>query len=118
VTTERHFDAEAGSRKRSLALLGVLGVLLAAVWWPGCKRYPEVSSREGLELMRALYTACSSRSEERLAKVERALEESERTGKVTPKEAKAFRSVIATARQGDWDSAASESFRFARDQVR
>jgi hypothetical protein len=98
-------------------LLTVLVAGLAVVWWPGCRKYPEVTSPRSLTLMRALYTACSSRSPERLAKVERGVAESGGET-MTDRERAAFRSIIEQARGGDWEGAERAAFRFAQDQVR
>jgi hypothetical protein len=112
-------DTDDGRRfDRRHALLAVLVAGLALVWWPGCRKYPEVTSPRSLTLMRALYTACSSRSPERLAKVERGVEDAAGGGAMTDSERAAFRSIIEQARGGDWEGAERAAFRFAQDQVR
>ncbi|HMP61361.1 MAG TPA: hypothetical protein PKD86_18630, partial [Gemmatales bacterium] len=84
----------------------------------GCKRYPEVQSPEGLRLIKALYTACSSQSKERLAKVARAVSQAREQGKVSAAEADALDAIITQAEAGDWRGAADASWAFAQDQVR
>jgi hypothetical protein len=112
---------EASSGRRLLGLSGIGVVLLAAlvfVWWPGCRQYPEVSSKEALQLVKLLYAACNTRDADRLAKVEARLEHVEAAGKLTPQEGQAFRAIIELARAGDWEQATRSSFKFAQDQIR
>ena len=74
MITDRDEDAPGNSRPRWL--LGVAGVMAAAcavVWWPGCRQYPAVSSRESLQMMKLLYTACNTKDPTRLEKVEQGL---------------------------------------------
>jgi hypothetical protein len=91
---------------------------LVLVWWPGCRQYPEVSSKEALTLLKQLYTACNTRDPARLSRVEQRVEKVAREGKLTPKEQDAFRRILARAKAGDWKQAEQASFRFAQDQVR
>jgi hypothetical protein len=81
-------------------------------------RHPEVSSAESLTLLRALYTACSSKNPERLEKVEQEVNRTQSAGKLTDEELESFQAIIAQAREGAWDEAARESYRFAEAQVR
>lgn len=103
---------------RLLVLLGVVAVPLAVVWWPGCRTYPELTSREGMGLMKLLYTACNTRDPVRLGKVEQGVEKAAGEGKLTDREREAFREIIGMARAGDWERAEKASFKFAQDQVR
>lgn len=97
---------------------GVLAAAVFIVWlWNG-KAYPETTSPEGLKLIRALYTACSSRSERRLSQVERSLLAIDSAGKLTAAERAAFESIIEHARTGNWEQASADSYQFAQDQVR
>jgi hypothetical protein len=90
---------------------------LLNMWWPGCRQYPAVSSRESLLLMRLLNTACNTRDEKRLAEVDRRLAELERQGRVTPAEKAGFDRIIGMAKAGDWEDAEKAAFKFAQDQV-
>lgn len=109
---------------KSAAIIGigtVVAVLLIVallLWWRSSPAYPEVSSPESLQLMRALYTACSSQNSTRLSEVERKVSEAEKGHLLVDAERNAFTSIIALARQGDWQSAAARSYRFAKDQIR
>lgn len=97
--------------------LGLFFALAVAIWWLASTTYPKTSTPESLQLMRALYTACSSKNETRLAKVEQSLAEAFRTQQVTDNERIAFESIIDVAKKGDWKQAAQDSYRFAADQL-
>lgn len=110
-----------GESSTSFYWWGGIGVLLMAAilgWWRSGEEYPAVSSPESLHLMRALYTACSSRNDARLATVEENVGGAMARGLLDEAEYQAFEKIIALARSGDWPSATSESYRFAQDQVR
>ena len=101
--------------------MGFAGVVIFAalvVWLRSGREFPEVSHPEGLHLMRALYTACSSQNAERLSLVERKVTEAADEGVLTEVESVAFREIIARAQSADWADAAAKSYQFARDQVR
>jgi hypothetical protein len=100
-----------------IGVLALLTILLVIVWWPGCRYYPTVTSREGMQLMKLLYAACNTRDELRLTKVEEGVEKLTNEGKLTPSEREAFDKIIATAKAGDWKAAEKACFRFAQDQV-
>ena len=120
MATNRDADADAPDRRRLLWMLGIGGALLvplAVVWWPGCRQYPAVSSRESLALMRLVYSACNTKDPARLAQAERRLAELDRQGKVTPEEKAGFDRIIGTAKAGKWEDAEKASFKFAQDQV-
>ena len=113
-------QADDPKRRRLYWLLGAAGVLLiplAAIWWPGCRQYPPVSSKESLTLMKLLYAACNTRDDKRLAEVERRLAELERDGKVGPEEKAGYDRIIGLARAGKWEDAERGAFKFAQDQV-
>jgi len=120
VTSNPPDDDNVPDRRRVWRLLGVAGLLavpLLVIWWPGCRQYPPVSSRESLSLMRLLYTACNTRDEKRLAEVEKGVEKLTREGKMSPEERVGFDKIIGMARAGDWQRAEQSSFKFAQDQV-
>ena len=91
---------------------------LLAVAALGCREYPTVSSRQSLELIKQLYTACNTRNSARLEACRQKVEHLAKEGSVTPSEEKAFKRILELAGQGDWDTAQSESLQYARDQVR
>lgn len=110
-------DAPRSSARWLVGVLALLTVALLAVWWPGCRQYPPVSSKESLALMKLLYAACNTRDEKRLTEVERRLADLERTGKVGPEEKGGYDRIIGLARGGDWAGAEDAAFKFAQDQV-
>jgi len=101
-----------------IALLVVLAIASAYVWWPRWKVYPEVSSRESLQLMKLLYSACNTKDTTRLNKVETDLKKLIAQGKVSEVEQTAYIKIITMAKEGNWKEAEAASFRFAEDQVR
>ena len=106
--------------KRVRWLGGIAAVLLAplvVIWWPGCRQYSPVTSREALGLMQLLYTACNTKDPARLAKVETGIGKLTREGKMTPDERDGFDRIIAMAKANDWSRAEAAAFKFAQDQV-
>jgi len=100
-----------------LGALLLLALPLLVVWWPGCRQYPPVSSKESLELMKLLYSACNTKDEKRIAKVEEGIEKLTREGKMAPAERESFDKIIGLARAGNWEKAEEAAFKFAQDQV-
>lgn len=111
-------DLAAQRWRRLLILLGVLLIPALVLYWPGCKQYPEVTSKEALSLMKLLYAACNTQDTARLTRVEQGVAKAVREGKMSDREQEAFRRVIDLARGGDWKGAEKASFRFAQDQIR
>lgn len=101
----------------AVGLVGFVGIALGILAWSGCRQYPTVSSRESMNLVKSLYTACNTRDSERLSKVEQKLDMLVREDKVTPAEQAAFRRIISLAQAGDWASAERAAHRFAQDQI-
>jgi len=77
-----------------------------------------VTSPESLSLIKQLYTACNRHDAEGIDVFEQAVATAEHAGQVSSAESSAFRSIVATARAGNWEQATRDSFRFAEDQVR
>jgi hypothetical protein len=98
--------------------LAVLIVVLLTLWLPGWRTYPEATSRESLDLIKALYSATSAQNEEWLARVETEIAEAAEEGKMSPRERDAFDRITATARSGEWSAAQQASLRFAEEQLR
>lgn len=111
--------AESGPTISHWAMGGacLVAVAVAAWSWFG-KSYPETTSADGLKLIRALYTACSSRNEARLSRVEKEVAKLDTQGKLSEAERAAFGSIIEQAQTGDWETAIDQSYQFAQDQVR
>jgi len=119
VTTDRD-DNERPGRRRLGKLIGLAGILLVpllVIWWPGCRQYPPVSTRESLALMKLLYSACNTRDEVRLARVEQGVDKLTREGRIGPAEQKSFTSIIDMGKAGDWEKAEKAAYKFAQDQV-
>lgn len=107
-------------RARRSLLIGMASVLIMAsivVWWPGCRRYPPVSSAESLANMKLLYSACNMKSIKTVEDVERRVETLHSAGRMTLEELIGFQKIIALAKSGQWQKAEDEAFRFAQDQV-
>ena len=112
--------ADEPTRARLRWLVGALGLLavpLVIVWWPGCRQYPPVTSREALTVLRLLNTACNTRDPQRLAEAERRIADLDRRGKLSAKEKAAFEKIVARARAGEWEAAEAAAFKMAQDQV-
>jgi len=97
--------------------MGLLSIPLTIIWWPGCRQYPAISSKESLKLMKMPHTACNTRDKKRLTEVERRLVELAQEGKLTPQEKASYDQITAMARAGGWRRAEKSAFRFAQDQV-
>ena len=111
-------DESGGSRRRWLVgAMVILAIPLAVIWWPGCRQYPPVSSKESLELMKLLYSACNTKDEKRLAEVEKGVEQLTREGKMKPAEREGFDKISRMARAGKWEQAEDAAYKFAQDQV-
>lgn len=113
-------EVDAPDRRRLFWLGGAAGVLLIpllVIWWPGCRQYPPVSSRESLKLLQLLNTACNTRDQARLAQVEKRLSELEQQGKLTAQEKAGYVRIIGEARAGKWEDAEKAAFKMAEDQL-
>lgn len=84
----------------------------------GCGSYPKVTSRESLDFIKQVYTACNTRNAKRLMACEMQLETLSRSGKISNEEMVAFGKVIELAKNEDWDEAQNQALKFAKDQVR
>ena len=84
----------------------------------GCREHPRVTSRESLDLIKQVYTACNTRNPERLSKCKVAVDELNSRGDLSPAELQSFKEILQRAEAGEWEAAQAESLQFARDQVR
>jgi hypothetical protein len=119
TTTNRtiYDDSSRSNLLWPLALLAVLLVVLAIMYWPRGHKYPPATSREAYIIMDALHTACNTKNSASLAKIEAWIDRDKAGGKLGPGEEAAFASIIATAHAGGWSEADREAVRFSRDQV-
>lgn len=93
----------------------ILGVVaFYAYWW---WMRPPVVEHDNLKYIQLLWTAVSSRNEEWLKGVERAVLQRHHAGEMSDSELRHFESIIETAQTGDWESANRESFAFAEAQL-
>lgn len=107
--------------KISKLLLPILGVILigAAIMFCSSQGYGKVSPR-AYEVSTALYGACLAKSDARLESIEGLLDEdaeAEDASTVSEDERRWLESMIRTARDGDWESAAKSARRMMEDQV-
>lgn len=93
-------------------------LVLALASFVGCREHPRVTSRESLDLIKQVYTACNTRNEKRLTACRTQLSALVAEGQLSEAEQKSFEGILSTAESGDWDSAQRSSLQFARDQVR
>lgn len=112
--------SQSENRSANRAILGgILALLLLTVgmrWWLNRKIYPPVSSGTSLVLIKQLYTACNTKNMTLLEKFEQRLAREQQQGQVSPEEADHFREISSLAREGEWETASKNAFRFARDQ--
>jgi len=94
-------------------------VMLIAVLslFAGCSRHPKATSRESLEFVQQVYTACNTKNTKRLAACEERLLKLQAEEKISEEEIKSFQRVLAIASKGDWESAQDLALCFAKDQV-
>jgi hypothetical protein len=102
-------------RRQRMTVLLLLVLTLAL---SSCREHPRVTSRESLDLIKQVYTACNTRNAARLTKCEAAYAELVEKGLLSAEEQKSFERILQTAQSGDWAAAQASSLQFARDQVR
>jgi hypothetical protein len=101
----------------TLLALFVLGGIAVYLWMPRLTYYPKVTHPEADKLMRQLYTACSSKDEQRLTAAEERFQKLIDAETISAAERGAFEKIFKMARAGSWEKAASDCLRFAQDQV-
>lgn len=103
--------------KNSTKLSAILILLLALFALSGCNSYPAVKSRDGRQLIKRLYVACNSKSEARLSSVAEDLSKFSEAGTISASERQAFNSIIALAKEGNWEAAEKSALQLAEGQV-
>lgn len=101
----------------SRVALGLCSALLALLTCSGCREHPRVTSRESLDLIKQVYTACNTRNVQRLDKCKADIAELSQSGQLTVAEKNSFERIMQLAEAGDWEKAQLKSLQFARDQV-
>ena len=105
-------------RRVSINLGQVIAIMLLMVVVFGCSRYPKATSRESMDFIKQVYTACNTKKLERLAACKERLAELESEQKISTPEIQAFKQILELASQGDWETAQSMALKLAQDQVR
>jgi Sec-independent protein translocase protein TatA len=105
--------------KRVLIKLGqLIAIMLLAMAVFGCSKYPKATSRESMDFIKQVYTACNTKKVERLAACKERLAELESEQKISTPEIQSFEHILELASQGDWETAQSMALKLAQDQVR
>lgn len=98
--------------KLTVAASALLAVFLVYRWW----HQPPAVEFDNLRYIQLLWTAVSSRNEDWLNGVDKAVQQRRESGEMSDSELSHFQKVIATARSGDWDAAGRQCFAFAEAQ--
>ena len=104
------------NENRKLILTSAVAIVIAlvvSIWWLN-RGYGEVS-RQTYEISMALYSACQSKSEDRLSKIEQLLDEA---GEIPENERRWVEAIISRARDDNWESAANNARQMMEDQVK
>jgi len=112
-------DDELGQRNKfALVILGGLLLFVAGRFcWGLLQSPPQLTpAPEVFNTVDALFTAVTAQDAKRLADCEQRLKGYQASGKLTSAAWKRLASVIATARQGSWDSAARTLYDFIQGQ--
>ncbi len=120
MTSNYNDDEETRPRSRMAKLFALLVLLVIPflfIWWPGCRSYPKVSSKESLLLVRMLNTACNTQDAKRLQAAEERLAQLVAAGQVTTEEQQAFAEIVKQAQAGQWQQAEAAALKMAQDQA-
>jgi len=101
----------------TLLLIGT-SLLIVASLFVGCSQHPKATSRDSMDLIKQVYTACNTKNAKRLSACEERLAALESEGKVSKEEVKSFRKVLDLAGKGEWESAQTMAMQYAKDQIR
>jgi hypothetical protein len=101
--------------RRSIVVVFAVAILSMSLWrwW----NRPPAVTHDNLQYLSLLMTAISSRSADRLEKVDSAVKSRRLSGNMPEAEFQHFQGVIAVARDGDWDVAYQKCFEFAEAQM-
>jgi hypothetical protein len=105
--------------KITLYGLGLLIMLIAVRGWFALRSQPQLpASDEVFKTVDALFTAITAHDQVRLTKCQQRLEAFKSTGQLPAAAAKRLTDVIATARTGQWETAARRLYDFIHGQRR
>jgi len=93
-------------------------LLIASTLLAGCSRHPKATSRESMDFIKQVYTACNTKDLKRLALCEERLAELQSEEKISKEEVKSFKRVLEIALKGQWESAQDIAYQYAKDQIR
>jgi hypothetical protein len=106
-------------RRTALAILAGLALLVAAWWLLGRRSQPQMgSSQEVFQSVDALFTAVTAKNEEWLMNCEERLRAQHEGGALSAAAWKRLERIIAQARAGQWEPAASTLYTFIEGQRR
>lgn len=107
-------DLRNNNSKIKFMLAGFVVVAIAVgLWWMNTG-YGEVSPRS-YQFSKALYSACQAKNDAHLAKAEEMLAKDAES--LPANELRWLNSIVAMARDGNWESAAANARRMMEDQV-
>ena len=96
----------------SLTLIFVLALFM------GCSQHPKATTRDAMDFIKQVYTACNTKNSKRLAACEERMIELESANKISKDEIKSFRRVLDMAAKEDWEASQALALQYAHDQVR
>ncbi|HAC92413.1 MAG TPA: hypothetical protein DCF63_17555 [Planctomycetaceae bacterium] len=84
----------------------------------GCHQQPEVNSREAMDLIKQVYTACNTKNAQRLSDSQKQFNQLLEEKLLSPAEESAFRKIFQLAQDDQWEAAQDQALSFAQAQVR
>jgi hypothetical protein len=107
------------TRKTFLVIAGILAIAVVVRGWYALRSQPQLpASDEVFKTVDALFTAITAHDQDRLTRCEQRLDAFKSAGEIPPAAAKQLTGVIATARSGQWDTAARRLYDFIQGQRR
>ena len=111
-----HSNAKSDSNRWAVATATLLIlVLIGVAWW--MYRTPVKLDEQGYDVTIALYRVCNQRSSEGLQQIENQIREFEASQATLGESHQAIKSMIATAKSGQWKEAAIACRQALEDQV-
>jgi hypothetical protein len=105
--------------KISWTIFALLACVIAGRAWLGWRSQPQLpANQEVFKTVDGLFTAVTAHDEKRLALCEQRLVAYQQRGALPPAAFKRLQGVIATARQGEWETAARRLYDFMHNQRR